>query len=48
MIPVMEEQASWHAAKSAPTVFQRMIAGAKRLGSVVVGRSEIGVWSRTA
>ncbi len=47
MMPVMEEQGVIARGDIDPTNFrQRMVAEVERLGSVVVGRSEIGAWSR--
>ena len=47
MAPVMEEQGVIARGEIDPANFRRqMLAEVQRLGSVVVGRSEIGVWSR--
>ena len=47
MAPVMEEQGVIERGAIDPSTFrQEMLAEVKRLGSVVVGRSEIGAWSR--
>jgi SAM-dependent methyltransferase len=47
MAPVMEEQGIVARGEINPADFtQQMVEEVKRLGSVVVGRSEIGAWSR--
>ena len=47
MAPVMEEQGVIARGEIDPASFrQEMLAEVERLGSVVVGRSEIGAWSR--
>jgi len=47
MAPVMEEQGVIARGEIDPASFRReMLAEVERLGSVVVGRSEIGAWSR--
>jgi ubiquinone/menaquinone biosynthesis C-methylase UbiE len=47
MAPVMEEHGVTAPGEIDPAVFkERLIAEVMRLGSVVVGRSEIGAWSR--
>jgi ubiquinone/menaquinone biosynthesis C-methylase UbiE len=49
MVPVMEEHGVTAPGEIDPAVFkERLIAEVMRLGSVVVGRSEIGAWSRLA
>ncbi len=47
MAPVMEEQGVIARGEIDPATFRReMLAEVQRLGSLVVGRSEIGAWSR--
>jgi len=47
MAPVMEEHGVIARGEVDPDVFkERLIAEVDRLGSVVLGRSEIGAWSR--
>jgi len=47
MAPVMEEQGVIARGEIDPATFRReMLAEVRRLGSLVVGRSEIGAWSR--
>jgi hypothetical protein len=47
MAPVMEEQGIIARGEIDPANFrQQMLAEVERLGSLVVGRSEIGAWSR--
>jgi hypothetical protein len=48
-VPVMEEQGVIARGEFDPATFgSRMISEVERLDSVVVGRSEVGAWSRVS
>jgi hypothetical protein len=49
LAPVMEEQGVIAGGEFDPATFEsRMISEVERLDSVVIGRSEVGAWSRVS